>query len=117
MNVSDLTDSLFQDDLLAARQWVKDARSQSLRFATLPPPAGLDDARYAAAAGLVELFAKRNGEQPPEWAVQAPAAPRDVWLDKGLLAVPSLKAHAERHAPEALRRRRLFALPDFLSTV
>lgn len=115
MEIRDLVDALFDDDILAARQWVKDARRKGLRFAAIEPPTGLDEARYAAAAGLVELLASRNGEQPPDWAVCAPAAPRDVWLDRGLLAVPLLRARGEQYAPEPLRRRRLYALPEFLS--
>lgn len=115
MDVRELVDALVRDDLLAARQWVKDARRAGTCMSDLMAPQGPDAARYAAAAGLVELLAQRAGEEPPEWSVSPRPAPCDVWLDKGLLSVPILRERSEQYAPEPLRRRRLFALPGFLS--
>jgi hypothetical protein len=116
MDINDLVDALLHQDLLAARQWVKDARRAGLCFAALPAPAASDPVRAAAAAGLAELLAARNGERAPAWTQSIGAAPEDLWLDAGLRDIPSLRERAVAFAPEPLRRRRIFALPDFLAT-
>jgi hypothetical protein len=115
MNIGDLVDALLAGDLLGARQWVKDARRAGLDFSSIAPPTGLDAVRLAAAAGLVELLASRAGQPAPPWTERVGAAPREIWLDLGLLMIPALRARSRDEAPEPLRRRHVYALPDFLS--
>jgi hypothetical protein len=68
----------------------------------------------AVAAGLAELLAARAGSPPPAWAASVPAEEQPVFLDPGIERMPRTLEYAKRHAPEPLRRRNLFAMPDFL---
>lgn len=115
MELADLVHALLRDDLLAARQWVKDARRQHLRWETVSRPASLEGDALAAAAGLVELLAGRAGQPIPAWTTEIPPAPHDLWLDRSLASIPALREASLRFGPEALRRRRCYALPDFLA--
>lgn len=115
MDIRDLVEALQADDLLSARQWVKDAYRMGLSFPDLPRPQGLDAERLAAAASLVELLSGRAGKLPPAWTAEVPPAPGEVWLDRALEGIPFLKERCLTDAPPALKRRNVYALPDFLS--
>ena len=115
MDLRDLIDALQADDLLSARQWVKDAYRTGVSFTALPCPEGLDAERLAAAASLAELLSGRAGQPPPAWTAEVPPAPGDVWLDRALEHVPFLRERCLADAPPALKRRNVYALPDFLS--
>lgn len=76
-------------------------------------PDGMDPRELVVAAGLAELLAQRVGDQPPAWTRSVGAHSDPVLLDPGI-EMPRTLARAKRHAPDALRERNLFALPDFL---
>lgn len=115
MKLRELVEALDGDDIMAARQWVKDAMREPIVFAALERPEGVDAAQLAASAGLAELLASRAGQAPPEWTKNVPPAPHQIWLDRALLNVPALRERCLNDAPPALKRRNVYALPDFLS--
>lgn len=114
MDILDLVDALTRGDLLAARQWVTDARRGRIEWDKIPAPRGLDEIRSAVAAAMVELLAARAGVVPPEWTGDVVALRETIVLDPGLEQMPRSYAHAKAHGPESLRKRNLVALPDFL---
>ena len=114
MELRILIDAILAGDLLAARQWVADAKREQLRWEALPYPRELAGRQLTVAAGVVELFARRAGEVPPAWT-EAVGPERDpVVLDPGLEQMPRSFARAKASGPEPLRKRNLVALPDFL---
>lgn len=115
MDLRDLVDDLQSGDLLSARQWVKDAYRAGVLFTDLPRPQGLDAQSLAAAASLAELLSGRAGQLPPPWTAEVPPAPEDVWLDRALERIPFLRERCLTDSPPALKRRNVYALPDFLS--
>jgi hypothetical protein len=114
MDVRDLVRSIVSGDLLAARQWVADARRAQVRWEQCEQPAGLSGRELAIAAGLVELFAERDGTTPPPWTRRVGPEQDLVILDPGLETMPRSFARARAFGPESLRKRNLIALPDFL---
>ena len=114
MELRNLVNAILVGDLLTARQWVADARRERLNWGTLPSPTGFSDREMTVAAGLVELFAQRAGETPPSWTETVGAERQPVMLDPGLDRMPRSFARAKVSGPEPLRKRNLFALPDFL---
>jgi hypothetical protein len=114
MELRDLVRAILQGDLLTARQWVADAYRGHLRWELCARPDGMDDRELAVAAGLAELLAERVGAQPPAWAMSIGAQSEPVFLDPGIEKMPRTLARAKSHAPDSLRKRNLFALPDFL---
>jgi hypothetical protein len=114
MDLRDLVRALISGDLLAARQWVVDARRSAFVWETLHRPLGLTDLEMSVAAGMAELLAKRSGSEAPSWTAGVGAQPMPVFLDPGIESMPRTLAHAKREAPEALRKRNLFATADFL---
>ena len=114
MDIRDLVHALLSGDLLAARQWVSDARRSAFVWETLHMPAGLSDLEMSVAAGVAELLAGRSGSHAPSWTAAVGGQPQPVFLDPGIETMPRTLARAKRDAPEALRKRNLFATADFL---
>jgi hypothetical protein len=117
VDLLDLVHALREGDALGARQWVADAARSGLAWEFLPRPAGLDSTDMAIAAGVVELLAAREGRDAPPWTRAVPAAPEPFFLVRAAALLPRLRKSCEEEGPEPLRRRRLFAPPDFLTTV
>lgn len=114
MDVRELVRSILAGDLLAAREWVSDARRSHLRWAELERPQGLSEQEMSVAAAMLELLASRSGAEPPPWTSAIGGLNELVILDPGLENMPRSFARAKSEGPEPLRRRNLLALPDFL---
>lgn len=114
MDLRELVEAILRGDLLAARQWVADARRERIQWESVPCPRDFSDLEMTIAAGLVELFAHRSGVNPPSWTDGVGPEPEPILLDPGLEQMPRSYALARSSAPDPLRKRNLFALPDFL---
>lgn len=107
-----LVKALLRGDLLAARQWVADART--VQWESVQRPNAATQRELVIAAAMVELLAARAGAEPPAWTDAVGALPEPLVLDPGLEALPRSFAEAQSHGPEPLRKRNLVAPPDFL---
>jgi len=114
MDVNELVRALVTGDLLSARQSVADAQRVGVQWEHLAPPRGLSDLEMSVAAGIVELLASRVGAKAPPWTKEVGGVQEMLILDPGLEQMPRSFAHAKAAGPEALRKRNLIALPDFL---
>ena len=115
MDLCRLVEALLSYDALAARQWVADAIGRRIRWADLPRPVGLTAEGMALAAGVVELLAQRSGAKAPGWAMEVQESPRKIFLVRAAESMPRLRRLCEEEGPEPLRRRGLFAPPEFLT--
>jgi hypothetical protein len=109
-----LVQAVLSGDLLSARQWVSDAERVHLEWPSVVQPLGLDEKAMALAAALVELLASRVGALPPAWAQDVGGLPEPFLVEPGISNFPRTLAWAMTHAPEPLRKRNLYASPDFL---
>jgi len=114
MEISDLVLALTRGDLLLARQWVADARRENVQWDAIPQPTDLGEKEAAIAAAMIELLASRAGVPAPHWTSAIGAVAEEIVLDPGLELMPRSFARAKATTPEALRKRNLVALPEFL---
>ncbi|MFO0760540.1 MAG: hypothetical protein U0359_28930 [Byssovorax sp.] len=114
MELPDLVRALLSFDALTARQWVLDSLREGLIWASVPAPTDLDPVGLGVAAGVAELLAERAGQPPPSWASMVGAAPMPVFLVKAARTMPRLRVLCEQEGPAPLRRRRIWAPPEFL---
>ena len=114
MDIRDLVQSILEGDLLAAREWVADARRSHVTWSEIQRPEGLDERELSVAAAVVELLAARSDEPAPAWTTNVGALREQIVLDPGLQDMPRSFARAKLEGPEPLRKRNLVALPDFL---
>ena len=114
MDIRELVQALLSGDLLTARQCVADAQRSHLQWETLTMPTDLSEQERAVAAGVVELLASRAGASPPAWKATIGPVRELLVLDPGLEKMPRSFARAKTSGPDALLRRNIVALPDFL---
>jgi hypothetical protein len=115
MELHELVRAVLAGDLLTARQFVADAQRMKPDWGRLAQPLGLSDRELTVAAALTELLAVRAGAPPPLWTAAVGPSRETIVLDPGLEQMPRSFARAKTSGPEALLRRNLIALPDFLS--
>ncbi len=110
----ELTLAALRDDDLDARQLVKDAVRSGYRWAEAPPPNFPQRRLRAVYAALVELFALRDGFQPPAWTKDVEAAPAPVYLLPGTRSSTSQRRYSTLTTPVTMRQRNVFAVRDYL---
>jgi hypothetical protein len=115
MEVRDLVRALLEFDAIGARQWVADALRSRIQWHEIAVPTDLNATELAVAAGVVELLAERAGQAAPSWTQEVPPLAHGLFLVKAASSMPRLRILCEQQGPEALRKRRLYAPPDFLT--
>ena len=104
-------------DALVVRSKVQDWLASSPRFDKCDPPDCADPSILAVAASLVELLASRRGQSAPGWTKSVGAVDRPLYLLKSAESMPRLRQLCDEESPEPLRKRRLFAPPNYLEFV
>ncbi len=100
---------------LDLREWVNEANRRHEPLTSLAPPATDDPTLRTVAAALIEVLARRRQEPAPQWAAEAPPMEAPLWLTPFAARHPDLARRCIEDGPEPLRRRRLWAMPDYLS--
>jgi len=94
-----------------AQEWL---RENPLIINSVPPTSNDADI-LATAAALVELLALRTQQPPPSWTARIGPVRNPTYLVKAARTMPRLRQSCAEESPLPLRRRGLFAPPDFLS--
>ena len=115
MQLEDLAAAVLSGDMLTARQWVKDAARAKFDWSSAVAPNSADLTLLSIAAGLAELLAERAGQPAPSWTQSVAPAPAPRFLLNEAARLPRLRNLCETESPLPLRRRGLFAPPDFLT--
>jgi hypothetical protein len=115
MDLRELVRALLSFDTITARQWVADSVRQRVLWSAVPRPTDLSPLELGVAAGVVELLASRAGQRPPSWVSGIEGTATQVWLVKAASTMPRLRRLCEEEGPEPLRRRGIFAPPEFLT--
>jgi len=115
MKLEDLVHAILGDRPLEARQWVADAVRAGIRFDQLPLPDLESKRERALAAGLAELLAIRGDQAPPAWTTEVGPLAEPFFVSRRLQQMPRSAEEARVNGPEPLRRRNVYASPNFLS--
>lgn len=115
MDLRSLVQALIDGDALRARQLTADAMRNATSWAEVPRPIGCGPVELAVSAGIVELLASRANQSPPSWTEAVGHSPTPIYLTRAALTMPRLRRACEAEGPEPLRRRRIFAPPEFLT--
>lgn len=113
-NLTALVSHLLNFERSAAMRWVADAERSDLNWHTVPAPTNLDATAYAVAAGIAELLAARSDQSAPPWTAEVGPAPEPLLLVEAAGSSRRLRILCEREGPGPLRRRQIFAPPNFL---
>ncbi len=117
MSIEQIARAALDGEALLVRSLVQDLLVSDLALAEIPKPSAKDDKLLATASAILELLAQRAGVEPPEWTAEIGAVSEPIYLVRSALTMRRLRELCERESPEPLRRRRLYAPPDYLAMV
>jgi hypothetical protein len=112
-----IAEAALQEDSLQARSLTQDLWREKPDLSRYGRPQTNDVRLLALTAGLLELFAQRLHQNPPDWTREVGPAPEPVWLVSAAKTMKRLRRLCETEAPEPLRKRGLYAPPNFLEMV
>jgi hypothetical protein len=109
-----LAQAALQRDALRLRSLVQDLTRAHLNWNVIPRPATSDPRLLALSASLAELLAARQNQTPPAWTKDVGALQEPFFLVKSAETMQRLRTLCETQAPEPMRKRHLYAPPNFL---
>lgn len=115
INIDDLATAALNRDALRVRSLVQDFVQSGEKLTHLLPPTTQDARLLSVAAAVVELLAERTGQPAPSWTAGIGPVTEPMFLVAAAERLPSLKQLCQEESPEPLKRRRLFAPPNYLT--
>ena len=115
--VEELAHAALARDALKVRSIMQELARSAETFAALPKPDGDQSETTIVAAALLELIASRKSLTVPEWTAEVGSLAAPFHLLASAERMPRLREWCEAESPAPLKRRNLFAPPDYLSEV
>ena len=109
-----LADAALQRDSLRLRSLVQDMTRAHIKWSSLARPQIKDMRLLAIAAALAELLATRQNQTPPAWTKEVGALKEPFFLLRSAETMKRLRILCETQSPEPMRKRQLYAPPNFL---
>lgn len=110
-----LAEAALQRDGLRVRSLAQDLLRETARLSEVPRPASADLRLLSTAAALIELLADHQHQTPPAWTREIGPLPEPFFLLEAAEHMKRLRALCETQAPEPMRKRRLYAPPNYLA--
>ncbi len=115
--IEELALAVLNYDSLLARSLIQAYYNSNLTLADIPRPVTEDRDILVTSAALIELLAQRRKLNPPAWTAEVGPLQHSRYLLKAATSMQRLRLLCETEAPEPLRKRGLFAPPNFLEFV
>ena len=117
MSIEAIAQAALSGEALEARSLTQDFLRSQPNLAEITSPAVHDATVLALAAALVELFALRTKQPAPAWTQVVGALPEPVYLVKAASTMTRLRELCREESPIPLRKRNLYAPPNYLEMV
>ncbi len=114
VTLEQIADAALARESLLLRSLVQDFLRQHEDLSVVPRPSLEDPRRLAAAAAILEVLALRRQQESPPWTREVGPMPKPFFLVEASERMSRLRQLCETQAPEPMRRRRLYAPPNFL---
>ena len=115
VKIEALAEAALQHQSLRLRSLAQELLQTDLPLTSISRPQTEDPRLLALAAGLLELLALHTNQAAPTWTDEIGGSPEPFFLLQAALRMKRLRDLCERESPEPLRKRNLYAQPDFLS--
>src|SRR5215203_608841 len=109
-----LAEAALQRDSLRLRSLVQDMIRSHMNWSSLARPQVKDPRLLTIAAALAELLATRQNQTPPAWTNEIGALKEPFFLLRSAETMKRLRILCETQSPEPMRKRQLYAPPNFL---
>lgn len=115
--IEELAIAVLEYDSLLARTLVQVYYDLKLALTHIEKPVTEDSDILVTSAALIEMLSMRRGQNPPDWTKDVGPLVHSRFLLKAATSMQRLRRLCETEAPEPLRKRGLFAPPNFLEFV
>jgi hypothetical protein len=115
VQIEQIAKAALQRQSLELRSLVQDFLRSQPMLVNVPRPQTDDKSVLAMSAALVELFALRMGQTPPAWTAEVGPVKEPFYLLKSAAQMKRLQQLCRQKSPEPLRKRSLYAPPDYLT--
>jgi hypothetical protein len=114
VTLEELAQAALDRDGLRLRSLTQDFLSETPRASDTARPVTTDQRVLATAASLIELFAQRMQQPAPDWTKDVGPLGEPFYLLESATRLKRLRILCETQSPLPLRRRHLYAPPNFL---
>jgi hypothetical protein len=112
--IEEIAKAAITGDGLRTRSLAQDFLRENPQLVNVPLPDVNDINVLAAAAALLELFASRFNQEPPAWTKEVGPVTEPIFLVKSTMNMERLRVLCETSSPAPLRKRKLYAPPNYL---
>jgi len=112
--IEQLAEAALQRDSLRLRSLVQDITHSNINWSMISRPTSNDLRLLALSASLAELLASRQKQTPPSWTKEIGALKEPFYLLQSAEKMKRLRLLCETQSPEPMRKRHLYAPPNFL---
>jgi hypothetical protein len=112
--IEQLAEAALQRDSLRLRSLVQDIARANINWSMISRPVSNDLRLLALSASLAELLAFRQKQPPPSWTKEVGALQEPFYLLQSAEKMKRLRLLCETQSPEPMRKRHLYAPPNFL---
>jgi hypothetical protein len=113
--IEQIAEAILRDDSLLTRALVQEFLRNQPVLTNIPRPETNNPTLLVVAAALLELFSLRTQQPAPGWTQQVGPLEQPLYLLKSAAHMRRLRDLCRDAAPEPLRRRHLYAPPDYLA--
>jgi hypothetical protein len=114
VKIEEIAKAAIAGDGLLTRSLTQDFLLENPQLVNVPFPNEDDANVLAAAASLIELFASRLNQESPAWTQEVDAVAEPIFLVKSTTNMKRLRRLCETSSPAPLRKRKLYAQPNYL---
>ena len=112
--IEELAEAAFHRNGLQVRILVQELLRENVALKEISPPDTNDRRLLAIAASLIELLAARQNQAPPPWTKEIGPMPEPFFLLESASHLKRLRALCENESPQPMRKRYLYAPPNYL---
>ena len=113
MNLEQIAQAALNRDSLRLRELVLELLDIYPNLGEIPEPILAQESKVVI-AGLLELLAERRKQLPPLWTHKVGGMVEPFFMLEFTHSMPRLRDYCERESPLPLRKRGLYAPPNFL---
>lgn len=110
-----LAQAVLERDGLRVRSVAQDFLHETVVWQSVPRPATLDKRLLVIAASVLELLALRQSQTPPAWVHEVGSLDEPFFVIRAAEKMQHLRQLCLAESPEPLKKRGLYAPPNFLA--
>lgn len=115
VTLDDVVDAALSRDGLLLSGATQEFLRATPRLTDVSQPTALSERQLVVAAAIMELLAYRTGQSAPLWTATIGGLPEPFFMVAEAETMKHLRGMCEQESPEPLRKRGLFAPPQYLT--